>query len=226
MVVNAILYVARTGCQWRNIDSMYRPHLPVILYYYYQWQGTGTWEKVVGSLVQAYRKENGDAPAPSRMAVDSQSVKSVPFVHKDRGLDGNKLINGRKRHIAVDKHGLPLAIAVTAANVHDGKAGLDLLWQFEGNKRLELFCLDKAYQGEFIEALDIYGWKGEIAQKPEGQLGFIPQTGRWQVERSFAWMNFYRRLSKDYEKTVASAIAFIQIAFINMILAKITQLKT
>lgn len=226
MVVNAIIRVTRTGEQWRNIDSLYRPNLPIILYYYYRWQQNGVWAKVLSVIVEAFRTGNGDNANPSRVAVDSQSVKSVPFVSNDKGIDGNKYINGRKRHIAVDKHGLPLAVAVTAANIHDSKAGIELLWQLDGNERLELFCLDGAYQGEFLETLDLYGWKGEIAQRPEGTSGFIPQKGRWQVERSFSWMNYYRRLSKDYEKTTASAVAFIQIAFINMILAKIRRLKT
>lgn len=160
------------------------------------------------------------------MALDSQSVKSVPFVSAERGIDGNKLINGRKRHIVVDKHGLLLAVGVSAANCHDGQQGIELLWKLEQFERLDLFCLDKAYQGEFLEVLELYGWRGEIRQKPESQKGFIPQNGRWQVERSFAWLNFYRRLSKDYEKTVASAACFIQIAFINITLAIIARLKS
>ncbi len=79
---------------------------------------------------------------------------------------------------------------------------------------------DSAYRGEFTEAASIYGWIVEIAQKPESGKGFVPQKGRWQVERSFAWLNFFHRLSKDYEKTTASAVAFIQLAFITIILAK------
>ena len=226
MVVNAILWVARTGSQWRNIDSMYKSHLPIILYYYYSWQRQGIWEQVLTYLLKIVRKELGDEPSPSVVALDSQSVKSVPFVSQDKGIDGNKRINGRKRHIVVDKHGLPLAVGVSAANCHDSPQGVELLWKLEQFERIELFCLDKAYKGQFLDALDLYGWKGEIAQKPESQKGFIPQNGRWQVERSFAWLNFYRRLSKDFEKTTASAVAFIQIAFINMILAKILRLKT
>lgn len=224
MVVNAILHVGRTGTQWRNIDSQYHPHLPVILYYYYQWQHNGVWSRILSALVETFRQKNGDCLKPSRAAIDSQSVKSVPFVSKDKGRDGSKYINGRKRHIAVDKYGLPIAVAVTAANIHDSKAGAELLWQMEGNERLELFCLDKAYRGRFLETLNLYGWKGEIEKKPDSATGFVPQKGRWQVERSFAWMNFYRRLSKDYEKTTASAVTFIQMAFINMILTKIRRL--
>ena len=225
MVVDALLHLTRTGTQWRNIDSRWLSKLSIIQYYFYKWQKNGVWNTLLATLVADFREKNGDERSPSRVALDSQSVKSVPFVSEDRGIDGGKLVNGRKRHTAVDKHGLPLAIAVTAANVNDGKAGLELLWQLEENKRLKLFCLDSAYEGDFTKALELYDWEWEIAQKPEGQSGFIPQNGRWQVERSFAWMNFYRRLSKDYEKTARSAITFIQIAFINMILAKISRIK-
>ncbi|WKN46388.1 transposase [Tunicatimonas pelagia] len=118
-------------------------------------------------MVATFRRKNGDCPKPSRAAIDSQSIKSVPFVSQDKGVDSSKLINGRKRHIAVDKHGLPIALAITAADVHDSKAGAELLWQMEGNERLELFCLDKAYRGEFLDALNLYGWRGEIAKKPD-----------------------------------------------------------
>lgn len=226
MVVDAILWVTRTGCQWRSIDSQYKAKLPIILYYYYNWQRNGGWEKVVESLTQQARELMDDESSPSRVALDSQTVKTVPFVSTAVGIDGHKRINGRKRHIVVDKHGLLLAVGVSAANCHDGQEGIELLWKLEQFKRLDLFCLDKAYQGEFLEALELYGWRAEIEQKPESQTGFVPQKGRWQVERSFAWLNFYRRLSKDYEKTVASAACFIQIAFINMILAKISRLKS
>ena len=225
MIVNAIIWVTRTGSQWRNIDSQYKAKLPIILYYYYSWQRNGVWEKVLQSLTQEVRKLIGDQLSPSRVALDSQSVKSVPFVSTDRGIDGNKHINGRKRHIVVDKHGLLLAVGVSAAHCHDGQEGIELLWKLTQFERLDTFCLDKAYKGRFLEALQIYGWKAEFGQKPESTMGFVPQTGRWQVERSFAWLNFYRRLSKDYEKKVASAACFIQLAFINMILAKISRLK-
>ena len=167
----------------------------------------------------------GDEKSPSRVAANSQSVGSVPFVSQDKGIDGHKKVNGRKRHIIVDKHGWPLAIGVSAANCYDGTEGIKLLSKLQGYERLKTFCLDGTYKGSFLEALEEHGWKGEIAQKPESSKGFVPQDGRWQVERSFAWLSFYRRLSKDVEKTVSSAVSFIQIAFINMLLTRITKLK-
>ena len=107
MVVNARLLLNRTGSQWRNTDRKYRRKLPIIQYYFYAWQKKGIWEKVVLALVQQARQSAGNTATPSRVAIDSQSVKSVPFVKSDRGIDGNKQINGRKRHLVVDKLGLP-----------------------------------------------------------------------------------------------------------------------
>jgi len=131
-------------------------------------------------------------------------------------------LNSRKRHLAVDKLGLPLAISVSAADVHNLMGGYDLLWQIEKNsKRIGIVRADGAYRGEFSKVVEqLYKWKTEITQKPEPQQGFAPQKGRWQVERSFAWLDFFRRLAKDYEKTPAASMAFIQLTFLSVILAR------
>ena len=139
------------------------------------------------SLVKEVHQAQGDTPCPSRVAIDSQSVKTVPFVSEDCGVGSHKKINGRKRHIIVDKYGLPIAIHVGAANLHDGSQGLELLWQLERFPRIKLLCLDSAYQGEFEEAAELYGFKTEISQKPQSSLGFVPQKGRWHAERCFSW---------------------------------------
>jgi transposase len=226
MVVNAILWITRTGAQWRNIDSEYKPSLPIILYYFYRWQKNQVLDKLMDALNAHSRTAEGCCQTPSLVALDSQSVKLSPMMDKSRGIDGNKKINGRKRHIVVDKFGLLYAVIVTGANVNDAKAGLELLPVLEKYNTLQLIALDKAYAGEFLDYIKIYGWEGEIAQKPESCKGFIPQKGRWQVERSFAWLNFYRRLSKDFERTAQSAATFIKFAFINMNLAKYGLTKT
>ncbi|QHT71530.1 transposase [Rhodocytophaga rosea] len=129
------------------------------------------------------------------------------------GVDGNKKIDGRKRHLAVDSLGLPWAIYVGAANESDAVAGFELLPQLKSCRRLSLICADAAYRGEFQTYAHYYGWQVDISQKPPSQQRFIAQKGRWQVERSFAWLNHYRRLAKDYERTPASALCFIELAF-------------
>ena len=219
-VFDAILKITRTGIQWRNWEC---EHLPweIVYYYFRKWQKNGVLANILAFLVEKERSRQGREAMASAAAVDSQSIKKGAFVSIESGFDGGKQINGRKRHFAVDLLGLPLAIFVTAANHNDGKAGLDLLWRLDwASNRMELIRADHAYEGDFCDAAKYYNWKVEISQKPESQKGFVPQTGRWQVERSFSWLNFFRRLSKDYEKTVESSVAFLQCAFIDIILAR------
>jgi len=123
----------------------------------------------------------------------------------------------------VDTLGLLLAIFVSRADIHDGQAGLELLWQVEQKTdRLELIRADGSYSGVFKEIAEgIYGWRVETVQRPPSEKGFVPQKGRWPVERSFGWLNFFRRLAKNFEKTPLAAAAFVQIAFITVILNRI-----
>lgn len=220
MVVNAILRINRTGCQWRNLQSS----LPwqSVYYYFHKWKRDGTWAGVLAQLAQNERLRQDKLPTPSACAIDSQSVRKGAFVSLDSGFDGGKLVNGRKRHLVVDSLGLPIAIFVSSANMHDGTAGVELLWQMDlASKRLQIIRADSVYGGYFKACAALYKWEVQIAQKPQSEKGFVPQPGRWQVERSFAWLNFFRRLSRDYEKTVASSVAFLQITFIDIILARI-----
>lgn len=220
-IINAIFKITRTGTQWRNLDKEYPPW-EIVYYYFRKWQKDGTFSKLLSLFVKKERQRQDREPEVSAAAVDSQSVKKGALVSVDTGIDGGKLVNGRKRHIAVDVLGLPLAFFVSAANVNDGEAGIELLWQLDlASGRLELIRADHAYQGCFVECAAIYKWTVEISQKPESKKGFVPQSGRWPVERSFAWFNFFRRLSKDYEKTVESSVAFMQLAFSDIILARI-----
>ena len=221
-IVNATLWLTRTGAQWRNLESRYPPWQSVY-YYFRKWRNNGIWGEILSHLVQDERKRQGLEALPSAVATDSQSVKKVGFISLETGIDGNKKINGRKRHLAVDVLGLPVGIHVGSASVHDSVAGIELLWQIDqASNRVELLTADQAYRGEFKEiATQIYGWQVQISQKPESEKGFVPQEKRWQVERSFAWFNFFRRLVRDYEKLPQSAALFIQFAFVSIILARI-----
>ena len=168
------------------------------------------------------RIRQGRDPQASAGAIDSQSVKVVAFLEEETGIDGGKKIHGRKRHILVDTQGLPLAIHLSAANTADFVGGFELLAQIEGEQpRLRLIRADQHYAKTFSEAAQWFDLEVEITQKPPSKQGFVPQKGRWQVERSFAWMNFFRRLSKDYERLAESSVAFIQLMFISIILARL-----
>lgn len=104
--------------------------------------------------------------------------------------------------------------------MHDSIGAFDLLCKIDKlSYRMKLTRADKAYRGEFSEIVENwYNRRIEISQKPSSAKGFIPQTGRWQVERSFAWLNFFKRLDKDHERLPESSVAFIKVAFINILL--------
>jgi transposase len=231
--VDGLLKLTRSGIQWRNLEekpTLY-PAWESLYYYFRKWQKQGIWGEILVLLVGQERKRVAKQGQASVAAVDSQSVKKGSLINLDTGIDGNKNVNGRKRHLAVDTLGLPLALHVSAANKQDGVEGLELLWQLDkASSRLELIRADGAYKGDFTTYAGYYHWQVEITQKPESVKGFVPQKGRWQVERSgpattvhrlYAWFNFFRRLSKDYEKTVESSLTFMQLAFIDIILARI-----
>ena len=216
-VMDAIRRINRTGMQWRDLEDGY-PKWQSVYYYHRKWSRDGTSKLIMNALSSMERVACDREPTPSLVAVDSQSIKAAPCINEDIGIDANKKINGRKRHIAVDTMGLPWAVYVGAAGQHDGEAGLELLYQLDGLEleRLHLIRGDFAYGGVFKDGAMWY----DTTQMPPTQKGFVPQKNRWQVERSFAWLNGYRRLSKDYEKKSSSAEAFIALAFTDMILAR------
>jgi transposase len=208
------------------MDSKYPPW-QTVYYYFRQFKLRGIWpgrraEELLDQLAINERKRQERESTPSLMAIDSQSVKVVQFVNLETGIDGNKKINGRKITIVVDTLGIPWAVKVSSASQSDNQAGIHALVQLKGKvPRLQKIIGDQGYKTTFVEHTEsTYGWKVEIAQKPESQRGFVPQKNRWQVERSFGWLNFRRRLSKDYEKTVESSEAMLQIAYSSILLGR------
>jgi len=221
-ILNGIFWINNTGSQWRNLESKYPPW-QTVFYHFTQLKVRGIWEQLLDFLVVMTREKNGRDASPSLLAIDSQSVKKVQFISEETGVDGGKNVNGRKRTILVDKLGLPLAIKVTAANISDNQAGILTVDLLKGKvPRLQKIAADAGYKKAFCEHVETnYRWEVEIAQKPESSVGFVPEKNRWQVERSFGWLNFRRRLFRDVEKTILSAEAMLQIAFISFIVNKL-----
>jgi putative transposase len=221
-IVNAIFFINNTGIQWRNLDSKYPPW-ETVFYHFTQLKLRGVWENILDSLVVLERKRHKKEDSPSLLAIDSQSVKKMQFIKEETGIDGGKNVNGRKRTILVDTLGLPFSIKVTAANISDNQAGILAVDLVKGKvPRLQKITADMGFKNTFQEHVEVnYKWEIEIAQKPESTKGFIPQKNRWQVERSFGWLNFRRRLFRDVEKTILSAEAMLQIAFISFIINKL-----
>jgi putative transposase len=223
-ILNGIFWINNTGAQWRNLDSKY-PCWQTVFYHFTRFKISGIWEQILDSLTELERISKGKEISPSLLAVDSQSVKIVQFTCEEKGIDGNKKINGRKRTILVDTDGLPFAIKVTAANISDNEAGILAVNKLKGKvSRLKKIVGDQGYKKTFKETIEkAFKWIVEIGQKPESSKGFIPQKNRWQVERSFSWLNSRRRLLRDVEKTVESSEAMLEIAFISIILNRLAK---
>jgi len=217
-ILNALLWLVRTGCQWRNMESSFPPW-KTVYYYFERWSKDGTLEKINQKLNCLEREGIGRSGKPSLGIADSQSVKLLPMSFQDRGIDGNKLINGRKRHLLTCTLGRIWKVHVHAANEHDSPAGVNLLhWGKLEMKRLKKIVADKAYRGTFAREVKARNIKFEVPKRSKDQKGFVVETRRWVVERTFAWLNFYRRVTMDYEKTTRSATNFLYLANISMVL--------
>lgn len=225
-VLDAILWLVRTGCQWRNLDSQFPPWKSVH-YYFSKWSRDGSMETINDHLNRIERViVHGREDSPSLLLVDAQSVRLTPMIGKDRGIDGGKWINGRKRSILTDTLGRIWRVEVHAANIHDGRAGMDLIYPDFTNQmpRAKKLLADSAYTGMFADLMSkLDNVEFECPSRPEGSKGFVVEAKRWVVERSFAWMNFYRRITKDLERTVENSAGFILAANIQMVLSSISR---
>jgi putative transposase len=225
-ICKAILWINRTGIQWRELDKLNGKYPPwqTVYYHFRQFKLRGIWEELLDSLIIQERKRQERLETPSLLAIDSQSVKIMQFIEEETGVDGNKRINGRKRSLAVDTLGLPWALAVTAANTSDNEAGRLVVDRLKGKvPRLKVLAADHGYKVSFVEYVQEKGWRVEIAQKPESTRGFVPEKNRWPLERSFGWLNFRRRLFRDVEKTVESSESMLRIAFISFLINRLAK---
>lgn len=224
-VVNALCYLSRTGCQWRMLPHDLPPWQHVA-YYYYKWLADGTLELINDCLREDIRIELDRDPEPSVAIIDSQSVKTVSS-GDERGYDTAKQVKGRKRHLMVDTLGLLVLVMVTAASVQDSDAGQELLIDCKTKtSRLKKVYADQGYKQWLVDW--IATWQTfvlEIVTKPPEQKGFHVHPKRWIVERGFAWFGNYRRLSKDYERLVASSEGMIRMASMHLMVRKLARLR-
>ncbi|TXF89267.1 IS5 family transposase [Neolewinella aurantiaca] len=219
-----MLWLVRTGTQWRNLPDQFPPYRSVF-YHFNKWSKNGTIETLNDGLNRLERKVVHDREdSPSLLLVDAQSVRLTPMIGTHRGIDGGKWVNGRKRSILTDTLGRTWRVNVHAANIHDGIAGRDLVYpDFRTQMpRAAKVLGDNAYRGQFADLMNqLDTVVFECPSRPEGSKGFVVEAKRWVVERSFAWMNFYRRITKDLEQTIENSASFILMANIQMVLSSI-----
>jgi putative transposase len=223
-ILNGILYVTKTGCQWRMLPKEFG-RWQTVYGYFNRWSRQGLWQQIMEALNRQERQGQGRQPTPSAGSVDSQSIKTATQ-GKSKGYDGNKKINGRKRHLLVDTLGLIVGVVVTAADTGDREGLIRLLQAYfaSGVKRLRKLWVDGGYRGE-----ELKGWVRSLKQthkidlevvEPQGP-GFQVVKWRWVVERTFAWLLNYRRHSKDYEVLTRNSEALIQIAMIHLLVKRL-----
>jgi putative transposase len=217
---DAILYWNKTGCQWRMLPKEF-PKWKMVYYYFTKWVKMGVIEDILHRINEIVRIKSGKQAQPSMVIIDCQCVKTTS-VGGIRGFDGNKKITGRKRHVIVDTMGNVLSVVVHAAHLHDTAMAELVVRQFrEVFFKAKKIVADGGYRGKPIEALKYkHNIDMEIVMRTDINKAFKILPRRWVVERTFAWFNGYRRLSKDYEFLTENSEAAIHLAAIKINLNK------
>ncbi|MEN9302740.1 MAG: hypothetical protein RL264_1169 [Bacteroidota bacterium] len=219
---NAIMYLVKTGCQWRMLPNDF-PKWELVYYYYSKWANAEEFDLLLSKLLEKVRLKRNQNREPSLGIMDSQSVRWGNN-RSLNGFDGNKKVKGIKRHVVVDKNGFLLAIMVTVANIHDSKA-VDFLMRtlVYFLTPVKVILADGGYRGEIIEQVkNKFGYLIKVVvRSDEKKAEFKPISKRWIVERTFAWFDNDRRLCRNYELLMENAENMVKLSAIKLLLNKI-----
>ena len=222
MIWNAIMYLVKTGCQWRMLPNDF-PKWQLVYYYYCKWANAEDFDLLLSKLRDKERLKRCQNMEPSLGIMDSQSVRWGNN-RSLNGYDGNKKVKGIKRHVVVDKNGFLLTVMVTVANVYDGKA-VELLMKtfFYFLIPVKVILADGGYRGEIIEQIkNKFGYLIKVVMRNDDKkTAFVPVSMRWVVERTFSWFDNDRRLCRNYELLMENAENMVKLSAIKLLLNKI-----
>jgi transposase len=221
-IVNAIFYVAATGCQWRALPASY-PNWNTVHRYHVTWSRDGTWEAIVDRLRQMVRLAEGHDPDPSVGIIDARSVRGAATVTSpSRGYDAGKKVSGRKCFGIVDTFGLLLAVVVVAASTSDNSGGMACFANAlpKSGRWAKVFC-DGGFKKAFKAGVGAHHISAQVINKIHAGR-FEPLPKRWIVERTWSWLMNNRRLQIDYERDPAVTEGFVWAAHARLLLRRLT----
>ena len=204
-ILNALFYIIKMGCQWQLLPKDF-PKWRTVYEFYRKWISLGFFDRLIRELNAVARKLKGKTTQPTVAIIDSQSIRTG-LDHSEKGIDGGKKIKGIKRHLAVDSNGFPMTVVTSRTNVHDSKGAIELVIDTVCKyPMIRLLKVDYGYRGSLVmnlrEGLHV---ELECVKSNFGTSEFKPINGRWVVERTFSWLESFRRLNRNYEQFLHTA---------------------
>ncbi|TCZ72726.1 IS5 family transposase [Flaviaesturariibacter aridisoli] len=218
LIFSGIIYLLSNGCKWRSLPPQYGDYR-LVWYYLNKWARYGLLDRALYLVGIQLRRRQGRSGEPSMLLIDAQSVKTVAGTGDEVGYDAGKKVKGRKRHLAVDTQGTVIAAGVTSAFVHDKTGARVLRDDVEDRPSVRTIVADGGYDGP--PAFTAGGRIRWVLIQRRHSNRFSPLPVRWVVERIFSWLINYRRLAKDYEKTIVMSRAMLLMSAIHITLKKL-----